>query len=121
MYSGDQRGLGMPEAMVAVLLFSMIALALINYLQALKQAQSGLNQYRQALILSHQALELYRLGERDSLLALPAGWRLNRIEQPRGPSCRRVAAEVLAPSGRSVTLSEWFCRAGAGEAPAGSR
>jgi len=109
-YSGDQRGLGMPEAMVTVLLFSMIALALMNCLQALKQTQDGMVQYQQGLTFAHQALELHRLEGGNSLLTLPPGWRLHKVEQPRGPTCLRVTADVRTPSGRGVKLSEWFCR-----------
>lgn len=117
MQGGDERGLGMPEAMVTVLLFSVIALAFINYLQALKQTQDGLVQRQQALAFAHQALELHRLGGRDLPWDLPQGWRIDRVEQPRGPACRRVTVEVRIPSGGSAALSEWFCRKDSGGAP----
>lgn len=111
----------MPEAMAAVLLFSMLALSLLNYLQALRHGQEGLHQYREALVLGHQALELYRLGARDRLPAPPRGWLLHWLEQPRGSDCRQVTAEVRIPSGRCVRLSEWFCRSGGGDAVAPDR
>ncbi len=117
MHGGDERGLGMPEAMVAVLLFSVTALASINYLHALKQAQDELVQRQLALAFAHQALELHRLDGRDLSWDLPQGWRIDRVAQPRGPACRRVTVEVRIPSGGSAALSEWFCRKDPGDAP----
>ncbi|WP_213993169.1 prepilin-type N-terminal cleavage/methylation domain-containing protein [Sodalis sp. dw_96] len=121
MHNGDERGLGMAEAMVTVLLFSMIALALMDYLQALKQSQDGLVRRQQALTFAHQGLELYRLEGMNFSLDLPPGWRLHRRELPRGPACRRVTVEVRIPSGRGVTLSEWFCRESDGNVAAHGR
>ncbi|WP_413740884.1 type IV pilus modification PilV family protein [Sodalis sp. RH25] len=51
----------MPEALMAVLLFSLVALFMLHYLQRLANRQEDVRQYRQALTLSHQALEGYRL------------------------------------------------------------
>lgn len=109
MQGGDARGLAMPEAMVAVLLFSVTAMILLNYLQQLGRTQEKLYQHQQALSYSHQALELYRLGLPVSLLELPAGWRLSAAGQPRGSGCLLINAEVITPLRHTVALGEWFC------------
>ncbi|XBS69002.1 prepilin-type N-terminal cleavage/methylation domain-containing protein [Acerihabitans sp. KWT182] len=114
MDSGNQYGTGMLEAMAALLLFSIMALVLMHYLQGLRHNQDALRQYQQALTFAHQGLERYRLEDEDVPLILPPGWRLENQEQARGPACRRVVAEARSPSGRIVKLSEWFCRKAAG-------
>lgn len=113
MKTYHQRGHGMPEAMMAVLLFSLVALFMLGYLQRLSYRQEDLHQYRQALTFSHQALEGYRLpGLRDRLansIDLPAGWRLEVVEQPLDGGCSRVSAGVGTARGQWVSLWSWFC------------
>lgn len=110
-----QRGHGMTEALIAVLLFSLAALFMLHYLQRLADRQEDLRQYRQALRFSHQALEGYRLPHlRDRLvnsLDLPAGWRLEIATHPQGGGCARVSAGVDTARGQRATLCEWFCLA----------
>ncbi len=107
--TGDQRGLAMPGAMMAVLLFSVVTLSELHFLQSLEHRQEDQRQFYLALELVHQALECYpRPGLRDSIV-LPAGWRLSLIEQPRGQPCVRVSAQVQTAAGRRVTLHQWFC------------
>jgi|SRR5476649_679887 len=106
---GDQRGLAMPEAMLAVLLFSVVILAKLQWLQGLGHRQEHQWQYCQALQIAHQALESYpRPGPAVGII-LPAGWRLSLIEQPRPQACVRVSAAVQTATGRRVTLRRWFC------------
>ncbi|WP_410013685.1 prepilin-type N-terminal cleavage/methylation domain-containing protein [Sodalis sp. C49] len=103
----------MPEALMAVLLFSLVALFMLHYLQRLANRQEDVRQYRQALTLSHQALEGYRLPSlRDRLadsMDLPAGWRLDIVVQPLAGGCTRVSAGVATARGQRATLCEWFC------------
>ncbi|NDL65525.1 prepilin-type N-terminal cleavage/methylation domain-containing protein [Acerihabitans arboris] len=116
MRTQRQRGHGMPAALMAVLLFSVVALCMLQYLQRLAYRQEDMRQYRLALAFSHQALEIYRLpGLRDRLadtLVLPAGWRLDLSAQPQGGGCARVSAGVSTARGQRVTLGEWFCAPG---------
>lgn len=113
MCKPNQQGYSMPAAMIAVLVFSVTALALMHYLQRLADRQAILNQYRQALALSHQALEGYGapvLGERlEHYLGLPAGWRLNISVKPLDKGCAKVSAQVITSRGQHATLSEWRC------------
>lgn len=105
----NQRGTSMPEALMAVLLFSVVALALMRYQQRLEQTQRTWLDHQRALHLCHQALECHRLGWRETSLDLPAGWRLRISQHPRGPNCMNIVAEVCTPSRRGIKLEEWFC------------
>ncbi len=104
-----QSGAGLPEAMMAVLLFSTVALALLHYQQRLEHRREDLRQYRQALAAAHQALECYRTPGLADRVELPARWRLTLTEHPRGTGCVRVSAAVCRAHERRVELNRWFC------------
>ncbi|MEA9392511.1 prepilin-type N-terminal cleavage/methylation domain-containing protein [Acerihabitans sp. TG2] len=108
--TNDQRGLAMPEAMMAVLLFSVVALSTLHYLQNLQHHQEDQRQFRLALDIAHQSLECYPWPGLAASIALPAGWQLALIERPRAQECARVSAQVHTAGGRRVTLNRWFCR-----------
>ncbi len=105
----NQRGMTLPEALATILVFSVIALALLKYLQRLEHTQQTWLDHQQALNLCHQALERYRLRWREESLQLPAGWRLRILQHPRGPYCMNIAAEVCTLTPRCVKLEEWSC------------
>jgi prepilin peptidase dependent protein C len=107
--TGDQRGLAMPEAMMAVLLFSVVVLSTLHYLQSLAHRQEDQRQFHLALGIVHQALECYPRPGLVASIVLPVGWQLSFIEQPRAQECVLVSAEVQTAGGRRVTLNRWFC------------
>ncbi|TKI05929.1 prepilin-type N-terminal cleavage/methylation domain-containing protein [Martelella alba] len=115
MLADGEQGFSLPEALAAVLLFSLSALALLDYSSHLAQAQENLRLYRQGQSYAHQALELYRLELPLARLELPDGWRLSLTAHARGPFCRLMRVRAASPAGQTIAAEEWFCVAPKGE------
>lgn len=105
----DRRGIGMPEAMLAVLLFSVMVQTQLVFWHSLERRQEELRQFRHALGLAHQALECHARPALSPYLALPSGWRLDVSRQPRGHGCVRTSVVVLTAGGQRAELNRWFC------------
>ncbi|NKI73172.1 potassium:proton antiporter [Dickeya sp. CFBP 2040] len=108
---GFCAGFSLPETLVAALLFAVSLAGLLQYHQILQQSLLHQVQQRQAWRLAHQQLEEENAGSVSAPQNIPAGWGMNRTEQPYPPGCRRVTVTVVTPYRYRAVLSRWFCDA----------
>ncbi|WP_312046554.1 prepilin-type N-terminal cleavage/methylation domain-containing protein [Erwinia sp.] len=93
------QGFSLPETLVALLLFSISSLALIQYQLALGRGFQLQQQQREAVRLARQRFEGYQA----------PGWQTTLEQQTLTGSCLLLTSRVISPVGAKAALSQLRC------------
>lgn len=104
-----QKGLSLPETLLATMLLSISLLGLLHYYHALSQGFSRQWQVRQAWSEAHEQLEYFAVTGRAKVLE-SKGWRVQITSTQTTPGCQRVTASVETPLRYASKLSRWICQ-----------
>ncbi len=102
-----QYGFSLLEVLIALLLYSVSLLGLLQYHQVLLQAFHRHWQAREAWSLAHQNLDIFSVRGSFNETAKP-GWKQYIRVSTRG-ECQQVSALVITPHNLRAELSRWLC------------
>ncbi|TKY84089.1 prepilin-type N-terminal cleavage/methylation domain-containing protein [Pectobacterium polonicum] len=115
-FVSHQSGFSLPETLVAVLLFVVSLMGLLQYHQILQQSFQHQWQQRQAWRFAMQQLEAYEAGvpyhpsDPDNIASFSSkNWQFSLSEQLQSGECRQVTVRVMTPRRYQATLNRWFC------------
>lgn len=98
--TGKPQGFSLPETLVALLLFSLSSLALVQYQLVLERSFQLQLQQREAVRLARQRFEGYQA----------PGWQTMLEQQTLTEGCMLLTARVISPAGAKAALSQLSCK-----------
>lgn len=96
-----QHGFSIIEVLCAMVLFSVVMLALLGYHRVLQQ---GFQSQWQTRMLWRLALEM---SEPEAPLPTRA-WKVSQ-QQTSAAGCVSISVTIASPGGRNGQLSRWYC------------
>lgn len=106
----SSAGFSLLDVLIAMVLFSISLLGLLNYQQVLLAQFNHYANAQHAWRLANQALDIYPATIENDPKLQAGPWRLNVNTVAVLSGCEKVIAQVTAPGNIDVTLVRWICR-----------
>lgn len=111
--SGCQKGMALPEVLLAILLLSAGVAGCLQYQQWIVRAQWHQQQENRLWQTLPSVVELCRSGSGQEqitrLLEIPAHWRWHCTRDRLDGACERLTVEISAPLGLSGVMTRDIC------------
>ena len=105
----SSAGFSLLEVLIAMVLFSISLLGLLNYQQVLIAQFTHYANAQHAWRLANQALDIYPAAIENEQKLQAGLWMLNVNAISMSSGCEKVIAQVTAPGNIDVTLVRWIC------------